>query len=99
MRSIALPLETRVPVLDRVRRTLAQEALRVESSPAVVAVYSDGLVRFEASGPEPTCFIQAEGVTDARADFLLDRGVTLVSDLVRALGSGDSPGDMWCAPE
>ncbi len=98
-RDVALPLETRAPVLDRAGRTLAQEAERVNTSNGVEAFYSDGLIRIRASGSDPWCQIEAESVSELRADQLLDRAATLVSDLVRALASGDSPGDMWCAPE
>ncbi|MFZ1023910.1 MAG: hypothetical protein WAN87_07230 [Thermoplasmata archaeon] len=98
-RTVALPLETRAPVLDRVRRTLIQEAERVESTNGVEAFYSDGVIRIRAAGAEPACQILVESSSPTRADALLDRAVTLVSDLVRALGTGDSAGDMWCAPE
>ena len=98
-RTVALPLETRVWVLDRVRRTLVQEAERVDSTEGVEAYYPDGVIRFRAAGEEPVCQILAESSSPARAEALLDRGATLVGDLVRALGTGDSAGDMWCAPE
>jgi hypothetical protein len=98
-RTVPLPLETRASVLDRVRRTLAQEAERVETADGVEAYYSDGVVRFRAMGTDPVCSITAESSSENRAETLLERSATLVNDLVRALASGDSAGDLWCAPE
>jgi phosphomannomutase len=98
-RTVGLPLETRTSVLDRLRRTLVQEATRVEGTDGVDAFYPDGVIRIRATGPEPVCEVLVESSSTARADALLDRAATLVSDLVRALGTGDSAGDMWCAPE
>jgi phosphomannomutase len=98
-RTVALPIETRTSVLDRVRRTLLQEAERVDAADGIEAFYSDGVLRFEANGSEPVCEIRVQSSSPERAEALLDRATTLVSDLVRALGTGDSAGDMWCAPE
>ncbi len=97
-REIPLPLESRTSVMQRVVRTLASEATRVLDAEGVKAFYDDGWVVVRPVGTEPACRITAGSRSEERARQLLERGVTLVGDLVSAFTYDGGSGDLWCDP-
>jgi phosphomannomutase len=95
-RTVPLPEATRSPVMERVRRTFAREAERVVEDEGITAHFPDGWLAVRPLKGEAACNVSAWSSTPERAAVLLERGTTLVHDLVQALGSADDLGDLWC---
>jgi phosphomannomutase len=95
-RTVPLPEATRTSVMERVRRTLAREAERVVDEDGITAYFPDGRLNLRPAGTAPECRVSAHGSSPERAAALVDRGTSLVRDLVQALGSADDLGDLWC---
>jgi len=95
-RAVPLPDATRSSVMERVRRTLAREAVRVVEDEGVTAYFPDGWLTIRPLQGEAVCDVSAGSPTAERATALVERGTTLVRDLVLAFGSADDLGDLWC---
>ena len=95
-RTVPLPEATRSSVIERVRRTLAREAVRVVEDEGITAYFPDGWLAVRPLKGEASCTVSAGSQSPERSAELVERGTTLVHDLVQAFGSADDLGDLWC---
>ncbi len=95
---VPLPPELKVPVMERVKETLVQEADRSITIDGVKAFYKDGWLLVRPSGTDPICRVFAESRTADRALELVERGKALVQELTAALRPTNGSAENWCDP-